>query len=518
MKKKIFYVALIVSSFCGIAQEEVLRIKNTLKTSDREIEKTFTIVDYYSDDLAVFLKDKDFIYAYLYNNKFELLNTVTSETLAKKYKEFLGTSISNGSYNLFICNDKYTAFGMISFSFDLQVTKLVEIDFEYKKESFLQSISHKNNFYILTAIENGFNLYTFDSDGKYEKTYFDLSKEKFLSKKNGVSSLNFALSDDRIIRKTIEVHKIQSSNPNAIELTSENIKMYVIEDDIIISVDNTTSYTQLIKINLKNHNATVENFEKPFIHAENEYFRSNSFLYDDKLFQLVSTRNELAFSIKDLQAKTTIKEYRVEKNDSITFKNSPIIQEKGSDKAEDVNSLSLTFGKYRELEKTKKFLRKITAQKIGISAYNINGIHQITLGGIRDALNISTLNRMGNNNMFNNGFNQYEFKITKGPSNSGFPSAPQVEFISVNPSFEPITFSYLTYNNTTCTFINCLFNENFEHIEGEIQENVFDKISDFKSDKEKFINAETIFKYNDSLFFGSCLGDCKEYTIMKFED
>lgn len=487
MKYKITIAFLLFFSAI-IAQEEVLRIENNLKTTDDLIEKTFAIIDESSNNLTVFLQDSDSIYAYLYDNKFELINTLKSENLARKYDQFLGSNVSNDRYNLFMSNKKNSAFGLISFLFEKQKASITEIDLKLSEESFLQAITHKNKFYILTATENGLNLYVFNNQGNFEKKSFDYSDKRFLSNKNSLCTFNYCLAGYSGIPKTIEIQKIKSNNPNSIEVTSERIKMYVENNIVTISIDNASGFTQLIKINLEDFTSIIDNVQKPYVYSSNEsYIKSNSFIDENNILQIVSTRDELSFSIKDLKTKNTIKEYRLKDNDSITFKNSPIIQEGG------------VYDKYRELEKTKKFLRKITAYKIGISVYKINNQHQITLGGKKQpTTGVGT--GMG---------------MPMGMA--GFGGIPIAGFGGFNVFFDPTMFAYNSYSNTVSTFINCLFDENYEHVEGEIKDNVFDKISDFKEEKERFINAETIFRFNNNLYFGTCFGD-KNYIIIQFND
>lgn len=475
------------------AQDEILRISNDLKTSPIEIEDTFTIINKTNNDIALFLKDDKNTYGYLFDEDFKQKSSLKSENLTRKYKDFLGSSVFNDSYNLFISNNKHTAFGIISYSFADKKTTLKEIDLKFSKESFLQSISHNNNFYLLTATKNGLNLYSFNKDGNYNKTVFDFSDKKFLSTKNTLCDFNFSLGNIISIPKNIDVQKIKSSNPNSIEVTSERIKLYIENNSLILTIDNTTGFTQVIKIHLLELTSEIVNIKKPYIYAENEFIKSNSFIYGDKILQIIATRKELAFTVKDLETKKIIKEYNLKSTDSITFKNTPIIQDRNKSKFD--TGINIFSSNHREFEKTTKFLRKITAQRIGISAFKIDGINQITIGGI--------------------------IEVNSGVSPLGMPgsgSFPIGNFGAVNATFNTSLFAYNMYSSSISISIDCLFDNNFEHIKGDIKENVFDKITNFKDEKEKFIKAETLFHHKDQLYFGSCLGNSKTYLIMKFSN
>ena len=81
----------------------------------------------------------------------------------------------------------------------------------------------------------------------------------------------------------------------------------------------------------------------------------------------------MIFRVKNLNDKKNIKEITLKKEDSIIFKNGPIIQEKN------VSSFS---SNKRKLEKTAKFLRKVSLSNAGITAIESNSKLQFKLEGI----------------------------------------------------------------------------------------------------------------------------------------
>lgn len=472
-----------ISSLISNAQQEFLKIENDLKTSTSQIKETFTIVNENNNNLAIFFRDKDSTYGYLYNQDLVQKSTLISNNLARKYKVFLGSSATENVYNLYKSNEDKTKFGVISFSFKNQKTTVKEINLKFVKESFLQSISHKNKFYILTRKLNALKLYVFSDNGNYKTTISDLSKNKFLDKKGKVIDLNKSLLANPFSSKSIELQKISSTNPNAIEAASERVKLYVKNNSALITIDNSDVYTQLITIDLNNLTCKTSNIKKPYIVPNTIFIKSNSFVNEDTILQIVATRDELHFDVKNIETKKVINNYYFNQKDTIKFKNSPIIQDGG------------TFDDYRELEKTKKFLRKITAQKIGIVSYSINGVNQVTIGGVKEIKNSGANVAMG-----------------------AFNVVPIASFGNVNIFFNPVASAFGDYSNTVSTFVNCLFDNNYNHLEGEIIENVFDKINTFKEKQKDYINAETIFKYKDKTYFATFLGKTKTFLIMEFTD
>src|SRR5690606_28022611 len=80
------------------------------------------------------------------------------------------------------------------------------------------------------------------------------------------------------------------------------------------------------------------------------------------------SNEKLVINFIDLKNNTILKEFVISEDDSIHFKNSPIIQEGGD------------FASYRELEKTSQFIRKVIQSKMAISAYKDNNNYIVTLG------------------------------------------------------------------------------------------------------------------------------------------
>ena len=63
--------------------------------------------------------------------------------------------------------------------------------------------------------------------------------------------------------------------------------------------------------------------------------------------------------------------------------------------------------------------------------------------------------------------------------------------------------------------ISCLFDSSFEHVEGDVPLNVFDKIKTY-SDDIRYINAPHLFHHNDSYIYGHYDKETHTYNLIKF--
>ena len=286
---------------------------------------------------------------------------------------------------------------------------------------------------------------------------------------------------------SIAMTKIDEHTPNSIEATSDASKLYTRDASFLISLDKNKRATYLIEISVPNLTAQFTEVKKPALTEETIYAKSNSFVYDDKLFQIVGSNAEMKFSVKALPNLTILKDITLLKEDDISFKNTPIIQEGGVYKKDRV----------REMEKTSKFLRKISADKIGIAVKPTNEGYQITMGGTKK------LNAGGGAPMMM----------------PGFGAAVPVGAIggAVSISFNPIFYAYNSYTTTKSTRIESLFDANFQHVAGEIQDNAFDKIQQY-ADDQRNAKVETVLRYKNGYLYGNYKNKAQVYELTYFTD
>jgi len=185
----------------------------------------------------------------------------------------------------------------------------------------------------------------------------------------------------------------------------------------------------------------------------------------------------MLFSVTSLDGKKELKNILINKDEEINFKNTPIIQEGG------------TYKSYRELDKTSKFLRRLGRENIGIAVTKSKNDYIVTIGAKVD---------IPSGGMMMSGF--------------GMPLATAGAF---TVTFNPTSFAYSSYSGTKATRIKCLFDYDFNHIDGNIPENVFDRIRNM-SDEIKNKDAETVFKLNNHYVWGFYDKKTDKYILYQF--
>ena len=288
----------------------------------------------------------------------------------------------------------------------------------------------------------------------------------------------------------IDITKIESGNPNSIEITSNENKLYQFKNKIIFSFDYSNKETRICSINLDTFTSVIKIFDKPSKHEKNfEY--SNSYIFNNKLFQIASSNKKMKFTVLDLTTEKLIREYSFTNEDnSIPFKNSPIL-EKGK------SFYGSSKQKILEIEKPSKFIKRNSGGHLGISAYKINNDYIVALGG---AVYFAS-----------------SYRFTAGVG-EGFNPNGTVGFSSpLTIKHNPTLYGYNGYSNISSISINCLFDENFEHIKGEVPKNVFDKVSEFEEalNKPKAVN---LFLHNNYLHYAYFDRNDRIYKLYKFKN
>lgn len=495
MRRNILILSLLFSIATVYTQEKVLELPESFSTSYQSSKESYAVPNQENGELMLLLEEKNKFYSYLLNSEYQQQSKITTKTLPSKYRSILGYSINNNIYSIFFSNSRNTKFGVQTFDFGTNSSTSTILDFKIKGEKYVETINYKNQFYLITITKNSsdLNFYTFNKDYQPQKKVVSLQQIEYQNPRDKYHTINahYLLIADAggISSSIIEIGKIEAKNPNIIETTSKLTKLYQFNNQLIFSFDYSKKETKLCFIDLDNFQFTYKTFDKPS-KEEKGFTGSNSYIYDNKLFQIASSYQKMKFLISDLTSGKLIKEYAIQKEDSITFKNSPIIQEGG------VNFFGIANeDRVREMEKTAKFLRKISNSNIGISAYKVNDKYNIVLGGTKEIPS----GGVG----FAPGFG------------GGMPITTSSSAILVG--FNPTFYGYGGYTSTKSTYINCLFDENFEHQQGDIPKNVFDKINDFEDTLKKPI-AKNIFLHNNNIHFSYYDKNDKLYKLYRFKE
>lgn len=466
-----------------LSQERFLEIENDIKDGNRKMHTAFSVVDDKTGNFAVFLDDDNMMYGFLFSSSLQLIKRFSAEGLPKKYNQIIGYTISDKRIRLFLKDKSDKTFGSVLFDFENGSSYETLYDIKLKQEFYVEGYSNASRFHLITMPKDSsiFHVHVFEEGKERTKGTIDLSNESFVDNQSNPHSLNVIMSTGGKIYTTgsryrFQVDKIDPESPNSIETASNIVKMYPNESGFKLTVD-TQRHTYIVDVSAQTLKHTLSTIEKPFLSST--LANSNSFLLNDKIYLISSTPEEMVFSVKSLDTREELKNIHITKDDDITFKNTPVIQEGG------------TYKNYRELDKTSKFLRRLTNEDIGIVTSKYKDNYIVTMGSKKE------INRGGG--MMMPGF--------------GFPVATAGAFTVV---FNPTYFAYGSYSSTKATRIECIFDEDFNHKEGNVPQNAFDLIKEV-ADKFPKKDAENVFKLNNDYIWGFYNKKLNKYMTYKFE-
>lgn len=470
--KYIFSLFLFLLSLTVFAQKEVLSFQNE-NVSKRVKKDSYTISNSKNNELAVVLIERKDIYAHLFSSDFKEKSSLKTENIKSKYNQALGYSIHKGIYHVLYTNENKNKYAILSLDFNNSKGISEEINIDIDNEFLIDAVNYNNKLYILSS-SNGsiLNIRVYNNNFGF-KLLKSFTLNEIKNSANLVSSkvqMGLFIFDGK---ESSNITKIDSRVASAIDRTSNENKLYQNGQSIILTFDVNGEETQLYNINLENLTLDYKTYPYPKSEAT-KYKNYNSFIYEAHIYQMVSSKEALKFVIKDFES-NIIKEFNIYKEQSISFKNSPIIQE---------GQTAIPFVTTREMELTRKYLRKINAGDIGICVIKNKDHYYLTLGGYQ----IITQSGM----------------MTPINSVNG-------DFTGYNTTYH----NYNSYSTTKSTYFNSILDSNFNHVKGKLQPNIFDQIDDYKS-KLKYASGEDVFFHDDKLYFGYFNQKESTYHLVKF--
>ncbi|MFT5891949.1 MAG: hypothetical protein ACI9Y7_002056 [Dokdonia sp.] len=468
------------------SQEPTLNFKNLdFKRSIRNVEN-YSLSDAKTNNLAIILGQKEKVSGYLYNSDFQKIGEASGVRLKRKYKETIGYIVTNETtYSLVYGTSSRKKFGYLSVDLKSGGITSNEIEFKFDGEKYLETINFDNRMMMMSATKgNALILREFTSDFTFEKIatfQFDADdKEQQLLEKG----LRFDLFGPNTRGG---ITKIDNRVPNTIERSSSENKLYHQGDTVYITFEDEESHTILNTLDLSSLELTTKTVSYPKGKID-EFKNFNSFIHGENFFHIASSRDEMIFQVKNFDNEV-LKEFYVTQEDSIEFKNSPIIQDGSAYRR-----------KKRELTTTKQYLRKITSGDIGVSIHQENQRYQITLGS-------HALLSSGGGGGFTG--------VPGGPVGGTTIPVPNGGSLYV-PAYNPTFSSYGGYGYSKAVYVNGLFDSKFNHIKDEeFKDNIFDRIKEYQ-DELKWDTAEDVFIHNSKTYFSYWSTKDQEYSLIQF--
>lgn len=461
--KNLVLIMLVMSIYSVSAQESILRFPVNLN----EDAGAFSIVDEESGNFAIIIKDRRTLYGFLFDKDFNEISTVEIEKLPARYLSLAGTFKNSEELQLLFANQNRNKFAIASINFEAKTGNFEKLDLRLRKEGFIGAFSYPEKFSILSIPlgSDVIRLYELEKDAPPVVKEMNFENQEFLNKNNRPVKMYEAFSENEDF---LQPGIMKTDRPNSLIVSSKKIKFYEFDDEVVISIDTNNFFTFLLNINPTNLAVTVNSIEKPQL---DDRKTSNSLVYNDKLIQTVVNKKGLALQFYDLSTEAVIKKFSTREGREIFFKNTPITQHK------DLSSSP-------ENIENQKFFRKIS-DHVGITALQQKNLHHISLGA---------------------------------PFGSSEEESVDLNFVVLNSTESDFSegFSANDYALSRTIEFTGLFNENFEHVEGNTGSDFFQKIRSYAREQED-IHTETVFSKNGELFWGFFSSKNLKYQILRID-
>jgi hypothetical protein len=471
MKNTSFLIFLLLTSLAAFAQELV----NSTALKLKKNSDVFQIVNNEKKTVTLFLSNNEKVKAINLNENMQIVDSISAEKPnTKTYATMIGYNRSNDGTRLFWSSNNDENIFTQFYDFNNRTTTTNVHKLVLKNEKVIQKFSEDENFYMLTVLKNSnnFKLYIFDKEGNYSEKIITTEGFHFFTSDYKKSDLYEVLAESFLpFEAPFSLQNINVENQILLADATKKRKCYFNKNQIVITLDTNIDFTQVILIDLKNFIASEKMIKKPFLVGNREFLNSNSFYFDNKLYQIKTSSGNFYFTIKDLED-NILKEYFANKTIPIKFKNTEITEGGGSLRVK------------RTLANSPLFILKANNLHLGVSCYQIGQNTLITFGGV----------------------SELEQSI----------EAKSGEALTENLVFNPITASFNSYSNRKVVKFEGLFDNQGNHIKGKLQPSAFDKIMTF-FDKNNDISSQALFR-TDAYYLGYYDNKTREYTIRKFVD
>lgn len=483
MKKIIFVIAILITTN-SFSQEIV---KSTRLNISKNAE-VFQIVEEDKKQVCLFFSAKKNMLSVRFDESFNVVDSLTTEKPSKEYDDIIGYSLSENQYYVYWSSSNGKELLVQSFDYNTKKVSSKTLSIPLEKERIIKKITVNKIFYII-SISKGtgiLNFYVF-KDGNLDKKSVDLTEKRFLGRDNKATTLWDIVSSSTSFEMPYTFHTISTESPPSLALSANKRKIYVTGNKLMFTLDNNRRFTQTFTIDLTDFTYSAKMFpqisfseDQPVLddngQAVTYYYDSNSFLLNDKLIQIKNNSDYMKLSVKNLEG-LELKEFLIN-NQEISFKNSDIYQENG-----DVKSL-------RILDKSSQLLRKISDLNPSVSLFEANENIYMIIGGV-------SLVQQNNAVMYGAMFGVAGVLIGTA--------------LSSNYSMNNLN----SYKNRKVVYINCLFDSDFNHINGEVKKTSFDNLRAF-SESHNNLSAPVAFKFNAALYYGGFDKDAETYSFYKF--
>lgn len=456
MKKLLLFFLLLSQSI--MVSQTVLNSAVLNLNKPTENGQLINAEDVKTHEVYAFASDDKYINILKYNKSFFLLKQYKDTIRAEQKRDLLGYCFNDdGNPTLYWGSDNRKNIRILKYNMETKTSNALSFDFPPNTGNIITSFQRNNAFYILSKEKDQEHLLLFEfRNEKCEIKMFNFTPFSFKNEKG--QSVSFSA----LVQYHYPIEKIDTDDFVSLDKSEKKSKMYVQDDKIILTLDYNLKRTQVFTLNLQNNEVSEQFFDTPETQTSKT---TNSFYLENKLYQISTNSDQFLFSIKDFESGKSIKNVSISKNDSITFKNSPMF-------------LQINGQKPQKLKTTSKFLKQLSTVNAALSVFKNKQDTFITFGGFASYQSI--------------GFNYGQNNFLEGFDN--------------------------VQSASKMVFFDALLNSNSEFVNNKQLEPLAIDNLNYYINTAKTISLVSIIKVGDFYILGAYDTASKSYVMRKFTD
>ena len=419
------------------------------------------------------LRTKESSLAVRLDSENKILDSLRIENSNRDYENLFAKTYDGNIAQLYWVDDTKKEFLRQTIDFNSKESDFATIfKTSFKNQINIVEFSNNDIYYYVTLDKktNIIHFHEFKNDGTYTDRQVDFSNEKFLS--SDYKQLKFLdvvtqyKGVDGTSNFTFEY--IIPEQVTAITFAASKRKAYLQNNTLVFTLDTNLNATDLIYFNLDDLSYTRKSINQPIL-TYTYRMKSNSFLFEDHLYQFKLNDDSFILTVKDNEnnLKTSLG----------TMNDEDISYAIGKVKSQGVNKTE-----YKEFESTNKFMRKFRNMKGGLTVYNYKDAKLLTIGAV--------------------GLEDNAGKgIMIGGAAGGLVGG-LVGALIMQATHSATMNNYDTYTKRNVMYFNTAFNNKFELVNIDIDELPLDKINTFIKSQGKDISHINLLFKNDAYYLG----------------
>lgn len=312
------------------------------------------------------------------------------------------------------------------------------------------------------------------------KNAVDVSQLKFVNFDKSVIDFYDICSEENMLFFTNGFNFEQKNNFSSLVHSAQKKKIFIEENQIVLSFDNNPNFTQTLIIKLDDFSKIQKIYKKQYVNLKDQtsFVDSNSFITGNYLFQIKSLYETLYLNIKD-QNGNDVKSIVYKEDNFGTHYNSDLIQEDGS------------FIKRDTLKKPKQFIHRVNEQKTSINVKFIDDKYYVYFGGV-----------------------SYP-KQNNGALIGGAIGGAIGGLLGAIIAGSPDNLAINGYANRKVVHTKVILDKNFNHLPEKAENTKLENLRAFL-ETEKETKFQSVFSLKENLFLTSYDDKKKEITFFKF--